>query len=182
MSSARIMELLPPGGRISGVKACLRMSGWWHLPKEVKSQNVGNRVRRSAKPRAPGEPLEREVKAGIKLALEADGWIVLDFEQDYRPTKCKHCGGELGKGSGTRVPLGTPDLYVAGFGFTFWIEVKREGGALSRHQADLHGKLTEAGDSVYILRSPDSAVLLSAELRTGSGIYPPQGEYPPREQ
>lgn len=136
--------------------------------------------RRSSRPRQPGEPLERDVKAGIVRELEGRGWIVLDFEQDYRPTKCRHCGGELGRGSGTRVPLGTPDLYVAGFGYSFWIEVKRPGGAATDHQRQMHDRLNGAGDYVYILRSAGAAIQLSLWLlEDGPGFMPDPGEYPP---
>lgn len=181
LTESELASIAPPGSVVRGVRLCVapgQAYTRYHVPPELlpKSKAPERTGRRSSAPRKPGEPLERDIKRVVKPALEAQGWTVLDYEQDYRGENCRHCGEHLGRGAGSRVPLGTPDLYVLGFGVGFWIELKRPGGAVTEQQHRWH-ELARGNVPVYVVRSSRAAVELAHEIRAGGP--PPAGEYPP---
>lgn len=195
VTAGELMDITRPGAILRGLRPCLAMNGF-HGSEEViagyreKAESSG-RIQRTRdrsgafpppegrdRPRKPGEPLEEEVRGGIRTNLISYGWEVHDFEQGYRLDRCPSCKEELGRGHATtRVPKGTADLLVTGHGFNFWIEVKRPGGALRSSQRAWHQKIRAGGGKVYILRDAEAAIHLSATIFINQEL-PPDGEYP----
>ena len=53
---------------------------------------------------------------------------------------------------------GVPDILILHKGKTIWIEVKKEGGYLSKVQKSLHMDIDTAGGAVYTARSIDDII------------------------
>jgi len=107
---------------------------------------------------------EAEIRIGTRKALTKLGWDVLDLEQGYRPHECRACGAKIA--GGTRVPLGTADLAVMGFGVFAWIEVKRAGGRQTPDQLSFERRCKAAGVPYVVARSESEAVEYVEGLRT----------------
>lgn len=65
---------------------------------------------------------EAQIRMAIRGALEALGFVVLDFEQGWR------------RDGSTRVRKGLPDLFIMGFGVGVWRELKSAKGRLTPEQ------------------------------------------------
>ncbi len=69
--------------------------------------------------------LEKTVQRLVTQVYGQAGGVVYDLSQDYRPDKCRHCGGRLGRGAAsTRQTPGIADLYVVFPDCVLWHEVK----------------------------------------------------------
>lgn len=194
----RLRELTVPGQRIRGrLCADALPEELWHLPREDLEalEELGKRHpayttprpptgRTTERPRDPGEPLEQEVvNDSIKL-LRSLGWVCHIFEQGYRPTNCPHCLEELGRrNANTRVPVGTPDALLFGFGYSLWIEFKRPGGVVRPDQHEWHDDARQhgGGERIYIIRSVEAAWALHRHIIDHDEL-PPDGEFPPPEE
>ena len=84
------------------------------------------------------------------------GWKVLDFEQGFRPFKCRHCGGSIA--GGTRVPTGVADWYVMGFGIGAWVEWKDEKNTQSDDQKKFQDWCKVAGVPYALVRTTEEVV------------------------
>lgn len=69
---------------------------------------------------------EDQRKADARPAVEALGWSVHDFEQGWRPKKCRKCGERIPGGGTTRVPKGVGDWLCMKNGISAWLEWKTD--------------------------------------------------------
>lgn len=89
---------------------------------------------------------EAERQAGIVEALALIGRTAFRVQSG----KVKVRGGWM-----QLAPVGTPDLYVLGWG---WLECKAERGKLSMNQLVMHERIRHAGELVAVVRTPAEAV------------------------
>jgi hypothetical protein len=199
VTEAELAELVRPGEVLPtrpGLRLCMsRVAGTvaWHVPEELLAEL---RARRSPeepapgspptgtrdKPRKLGEPLEKDVRRLVVHLATSLGFFVSVNEQKGRPEKCPHCSKRFPPHMfSTRVTPGTPDLYLRGLGFSFWVELKREGGIVKPDQAEWHAKARAKGDRVYIIRSPGAFYELYTHISDHEEL-PPDGEFPPPEE
>lgn len=99
---------------------------------------------------------EAEIRREIIAWCYARGAVhVTDAEQGYRPDRCKHCGGELGRGNATtRLDRGFPDLVVfwpAPRG-VWWVEVKSAKGKQTDHQRQFEAWVRASGGVYLVVR------------------------------
>lgn len=197
VTEEELADCFGAGTVVKGLKLCMKASSsFWHVAPELErkmeslrsprrpSEARGGppRVGGSDRARKPGEPLEEEVWRGVRKVLSALGWELFHFEQGYRLDRCPSCQHELGqRHATTRVPKGTPDVYVVGHGFHFWIELKRPGGAVGEDQQAWHESVRPSGVRVYILRSATAAWRLHEWISTHHEL-PADGEFPPPEE
>jgi hypothetical protein len=197
VTESEIAEHFPAGSVVRRAKLCMAAGDFlWHVPPELaRKMGAEKRARSSQEPRGalprpggrdrarkPGEPLEEEVWRGVRDVLTPLGWELHHFEQGYRLDRCPSCQHELGRRHATtRVPKGTPDVYVVGHGFSFWIELKRPGGAVKEEQHTWHESVRAHGVRVYVIRSALAAWNLHEWISTHHEL-PPDGEFPPPEE
>ena len=60
---------------------------------------------------------------------------------------------------------GIPDIHVTMNGLSLWIEVKGDGGKVSKLQEEVMGEITAAGGAVIVAKSVDDVRNLIESLR-----------------
>mgnify|MGYP003625222010 FL=1 len=91
--------------------------------------------------------IQRQIKQYLDIVLLADSfWTAIN------PIPSKSIiAAANSKAMGMKA--GVPDLLILHKGRTIWIEVKKEGGYLSRKQKEVHEKIAMAGGDVFTARS-----------------------------
>jgi hypothetical protein len=121
----------------------------------------------SAEPRAKKGPkdsrLEDDRKRDARPAVEAMGWVVLDFEQGYRPDACPACKERLPGGHSTRVPTGIADWLCMKAGKAKWIEWKVDGKNATPQQRAFGKLCAEHGIKWRVCRNTEEAVAFLKE-------------------
>jgi hypothetical protein len=92
---------------------------------------------------------EQDIRVGIVSYLRMMGWAVWDLEQNRR----------------TRQTAGLPDLFLAGFHRTVWVEVKTPTGRLSDAQAVFREEMRANGHEWHLWRSVEQAHVFHERIR-----------------
>jgi hypothetical protein len=121
---------------------------------------TGSAKREPQEAKGPGVPKdtrsEDERKRDALGSVTMLGWDVLDFEQGFRPFECRHCGGAIA--GGTRVPVGTADWFVMGFGIGAWVEWKDATNTQSDGQKRFQDRCKVAGIPYGLVRTTEEVV------------------------
>lgn len=107
----------------------------------------------AARDALPDTRPEVDIRMAIRKVLELHGFVVVDFEQGYRPD------------GSTRVRKGLPDLYCMGHGTSAWIEVKAAKGRLSEHQKAFRDDCQRAGVAWFCWRSEAEAIQWAEDIK-----------------
>ena len=88
-------------------------------------------------------PKESTIVVSLSKKMRGRGWLVTKIH------------------GGPHQRAGLPDLMVIvpPHGLTFWVEVKRPGGVLTKLQEATAGKLREAGSPVYVATSSEDHIV-----------------------
>lgn len=106
--------------------------------------------------------LERDVERLIRQALELRGYIVIKTDAGAHARWAKSVMGHAIRGD---MPAGFPDLVVCHPQRpAFFVEVKRKGGKLSKHQLRYQAMLRELGYKVYTVFGEDGLAELMEEI------------------
>jgi len=102
---------------------------------------------------------ENQRKADARQVVEAMGWLVLDFEQGYRPDDCPACGAHLPGGHSTRVPRGIGDWLCMRSGMARWVEWKTDTNGPTPHQRAFGEECAKKGIRWAVCRNTEEVVL-----------------------
>jgi hypothetical protein len=103
--------------------------------------------------------IQRKIKQYLDIVLSADSfWTAIN------PIPSKSIiAAANSKAMGMKA--GVPDILILHKGKTIWIEVKKEGGYLSRRQKEVHEQIAMAGGDVFTARSVDDVQELLQKWR-----------------
>lgn len=134
----------PTHGVIAGLGRCY-VNGCTFDARDAESE--GNSAVEEV---LPDTRSEVEIRMAIRTALELHGYVVVDFEQGYRPD------------GSTRVRKGVADLYAMGRGRSAWIEVKSAKGRQTDEQKAFQADCEACGVDYYVWRSESEAIAWAA--------------------
>lgn len=123
----------------------------------------------SPKVRRPPGVMEAQVRRAVLTWYRVMGAWAGDFEQGYRPDHCPSCGTHLNHS--TRVPKGTPDVYVVvprGIPLvegSRWVECKSAKGRQTGEQKEWELRCQEAGILYLLVRSVEDVVDFETRLK-----------------